>query len=86
MNADDINDIRDIFRDALLDWDVPVSVQVVDENSVEVKFTLWGTFISGDFYLEKGQWSDGNDCPHFLDGETTVWQWIAMKLHEKIKP
>lgn len=83
MTADQINDLRDTFRSAMLDWDVPVSVKVEDDYA-EVSFTLWRTKFEGSFWLEKDQWSDGEDCPHHITDHTAVWQWIAMQLHNKL--
>ncbi len=77
MTADQINALRDIFRVAMLNWDVPVSVTIV-------RFTLWGTKLDGWFNLKKGQWSDGNDCPHYITNSESVWQWIAMELHNQL--
>lgn len=83
MSADQINELRDTFRRAMLDWDVSVSIQVIDETWVDLAFILWGTSIEGSFYLDGDQWSD-EDCPHYITNSTTAWQWIAMKLHNKL--
>ncbi len=83
MTADQINALRDTFRVAMLDWDVPVSVTIEDDYAI-VRFTLWGTKLEGWFNLEKGQWSDGNDCPHYITNSESVWQWIAMDLHNQL--
>lgn len=84
MNADQINELKDTFRRAMLDWDVAVSVTIFDEDYADVSFKLWGTDIEGCFRLEKNKWVVGHDCPHYITNSTTAWQWIAMKLHEKL--
>jgi hypothetical protein len=84
MSADRINTLRDTFRVAMLDWDVPVSV-TIEDDCASVCFTLWGTKLEGSFeHLEDDEWSDGNDCPHYIKNTESVWQWIAMKLHDKL--
>ena len=83
MSADQINELRDSFRRAMLDWDVPVSVNVADDYA-DVSFTLWGTKLEGCFYLDKGKWSNNHDCPHYITNRESVWQWIAMQLHDKL--
>ena len=83
MSADQINELRDTFRAAMLDWDVPVSVTIEDDTA-NVSFELWRTKFEGGFCLEKGRWSNGEDCPHYITNSESVWQWIAMKLHDKL--
>jgi hypothetical protein len=83
MTADQINELRDNFRVALLDWDVPVSVTIEDDYAI-VRFTLWGTKIEGWFQRHKNQWITNPDCPHAITGSTSVWQWIATHLHERL--
>lgn len=83
MTADQINDLRDTFRSAMLDWDVPVSVKAGDDYA-NVTFTLWGTEFEGCFHLDHGKWNDNYDCPHYIERPSHVWIWIAMKLHEKL--
>lgn len=83
MTADQINELRDEFRRAMLDWDVPVGV-TIDDDTANVSFELWGVKIEGGFYLDSGKWNDGGDCPHVISDKLTAWQWIAMQLHEKL--
>ena len=83
MSADQINKLRDTFRSAMLDWDVAVSV-TLDDDTANVSFELWLTKIEGSFYLEKGQWTNDHDCPHYITNKESVWQWIAMQLHYKL--
>ena len=52
MSADQINELRDSFRRAMLDWDVPVSVNVADDYA-DVSFPLWGTKFEGCFHLKQ---------------------------------
>jgi hypothetical protein len=85
MTSDEINDLRDIFRSAMIDWDVSISVKVEDENSINISFEIWTHRIEGGFKLYKDRWSDGQDCPHYIDDFESVWIWIAMKLSDKIK-
>lgn len=81
--ADQINNLRDSFRRAMLDWDVVVSVKIEDLYA-DVDFHLWGTRFEGTFTIIKNTWATLSDCPHEIKGSISVWQWIAMKLHEKI--
>lgn len=83
MSADQINNLRDTFRVAMLDWDVPVSVTIEDDTA-NVSFELWLTKFEGSFYHEKGKWANSHDCPHYITNGESVWQWIAMQLHEKL--
>lgn len=84
MSADQINELRDTFRVAMLGWDVPVSV-TIEDNTANVTFELWGTKFEGSFeHMEDNEWSDGNDCPHYIKDSESVWQWIAMQLHDKL--
>jgi hypothetical protein len=83
MSADQINELRDTFRVAMLNWDVLVSITAEDDTA-SVSFELWTTKFEGSFYLEKGQWTNGHDCPHFITDSESVWQWIAMQLHNKL--
>lgn len=81
MNSDQINTLRDIFRVALLDWDVPVSVTIEHDHAI-VRFTLWGTELEGWFSLDHGKWQYNPDCPHYITNSLSAWQWIAMELHQ----
>lgn len=83
MNADQINELRDLFRRSMLDWDVSVSVKVMDVI-VYVSFDLWQTRLEGSFYLSDNQWAENFDCPHYITNRESVWQWIAMQLHAKL--
>lgn len=83
MSADDINLLRETFAGAMIDWDVPVSVKVI-EGCAEVSFKLWGAKFEGEFYFNSGTWDDGCDCPHQITNYESVWQWIAMKFHDKL--
>lgn len=83
MDADQINSLRETFRRAMLDWDVPISV-VLEDDYANVSFELWGKSLSGTFDLENGIWQTLGDCPHSIDSLTSVWQWIAMQFHKQI--
>lgn len=83
MTADQINELRDTFRLAVIDWDVPVSV-TIEHDCVNVAFELWGTKFEGDFYLAGEKWSNNHDYPHYTTNGESVWQWIAMQLHDKL--
>lgn len=83
MTSDQINELRDTFCRAMLDWDVPVSV-TVDDDAANVSFELWRTKIEGCLYLNEVVWTDGEDCPHLITDSESVWQWIAMQLHDKL--
>jgi hypothetical protein len=85
MKIEQINELRDTFRSAMLNWDVPVSL-TIEDDAANVSFELWQTKFEGGFYLEKGQWSNGHDCPYFITDSESVWQWIAMHLHDKLTP
>lgn len=69
----------------MLDWDVLVSVSI-EEDYAEVSFILWGIKLEGCFYLDGDKWNNNHDCPHYITGNTSVWQWIAMELHKKLTP
>lgn len=84
MTSDQINELRDTFRVAMLNWDVPVSITVADEEMVYVTFELWKVKYDGSFYLSDGQWTNDFDCPHYITNGESVWQWIAMQLHDKL--
>ena len=82
MTINQINALRDTFRAAMLDWDVPVSITIEDDTA-NVSFKLWRTKFEGNFnHVENDKWSDGNDCPHYIENSESVWQWIAMQLHD----
>jgi len=83
MTLDQINELRDTFRVAMLDWDVPVSV-TIDEDEATVSFELWLIKFEGSFFLHDGKWTNDHDCPHFITNQVSVWHWIAMKLHNKL--
>ncbi len=83
MTSDQINELRDTFRVAMLDWDVPVSV-TIDDDTANVTFELWMTKFEGSFFPHHGKWANNHDCPHFITSRESVWQWIAMKLHDKL--
>ncbi len=83
MTSDQINDLRDTFRRAMLDWDVPVSANFTDDE-IDITFELWSTKFEGSFYCSDGKWTNGHDCPHFITNRESVWQWIAMQLHDKL--
>lgn len=84
MTSDQINELRHKFRSAMLDWDVSVSV-IIDNDLANVSFELWETQFKGGFYwLEDDEWSDGEDCPHYITDSESVWQWIAMQLYDKL--
>ena len=80
-----INNLRDLFRCALLDWDVPVSVKYCAEDELyTVRFILWGHTIEGEFTADsEDEWETLDDCPHRLEDSISVWQWVAMKLADK---
>jgi hypothetical protein len=84
MTSDQINDLHDTFRSAMLDWDVSVSAKVADENHIDISFELWAHKLEGSFELIKDKWSDGQDCPHYIGDCESVWIWIAMQLSNKI--
>jgi len=83
MNIEQINELRDTFRVAMLNWDVPVSI-TIEDDAANVSFELWTTKFEGSFYLEKGQWTNGHDYPHYITDSMSVWQWIVMQLHKKL--
>ncbi len=85
MTSDQINELRDTFRVAMLDWDVPVSVifDTEDETAV-VSFELWGTKFEDTLALVGREWQTLGDCPHVISDKLTAWQWIAMQLHNKL--
>lgn len=85
MSADQINELRDTFRVAMLGWDVPVSV-TIEDDAANVAFELWGTKFEGSFYLTPtgDEWKTSDDCPHYITNGESAWQWIAMKLHDKL--
>ena len=86
MNTSDtINNLRDLFRSALIDWDVPVSVKYCDQDELyTVRFTLWGHTLEEEFAADSEQsWETLDDCPHRLTDLISVWQWVAMKLADK---
>lgn len=84
MTSDQINELRDTFRVALMGWDVPVSAKTVDTDTIDISFELWLTKFEGCFSIHSGEWSDGEDCPHYITNGESVWQWIAMQLHNKL--
>jgi len=85
LDADQINSLRDAFRVAMLDWDVPVSVVFdAEDKTADVSFDLWGTKFKGTFALVGREWQTLGDCPHVISDRLAAWQWIAMKLHEKL--
>lgn len=67
----------------MLDWEVPVSVVVINDLA-NVSFNLWGTEFKGGFHLLKDEWVDSKDFPHYITDSQSVWQWIAMQLHGKL--
>jgi hypothetical protein len=83
MNIEQINELRDTFRAAMLNWDVPVSAKVSGDE-IDISFELWRVKFEGSFSLEKGQWNNGYDCPHYITDHESVWQWIAMHLYDKL--
>jgi hypothetical protein len=83
MNIEQINELRDTFRSAMLNWDVSVTI-TAEDDAANVSFELWLTKFDGSFYLEKGQWTNDHDCPHYITDHKSVWQWIAMRLHSKL--
>lgn len=83
MSADQINELRDTFRVAMMDWDVPVSVKIIDDMA-KVSFELWRTQFQGSFYVVGEQWQTADDCPHSITNGESVWQWISMQLYDKL--
>jgi hypothetical protein len=83
MSADQINELRDTFRVALMLWDVPVSV-TIEDDAANVTFELWLTKFEGTFYPKGDEWKTSDDCPHYITNGESVWQWIAMQLHDKL--
>ena len=84
MTIEQINDLRNTFRVAMLDLDVPVYVEFNDECA-DVSFELWGSDLSGSFQLDQNnEWGTLDDFPHTIDGGVAVWQWIAMQFHKMI--
>jgi hypothetical protein len=83
MTSDQINELRDTFSTALLDWGVQVSVKIEDD-AANVSFELWSTKFEASLFLHDGRWTNDYDCPHFVEDSESVWQWIAMHLHDKL--
>jgi len=84
MTLEQINDLRETFRRSMLDWDVPVSVEIND-GYADLSFELWGNKLSGSFQLDdRCQFETLDDCPHTINGAVAAWQWIAMQLHKMI--
>lgn len=66
MTADQINELRDTFRVAMMDWDVPVSVKI-DDDYAEVSFELWRTKFEASFCLHNDTWQTLDDCAHGMN-------------------
>jgi len=84
MKQDDINLLEELFHDAMMDWDVNPIVSRADEDTACISFELWGTLFEGDFIMSHGHIVTPDDCPHRIDNHESVWQWIAMQLHDKL--
>ena len=85
MNYNQLTKIRDLFKDALLDWDVPVEVNTTEDETVIVSFTLWMHDFEIELQLTESGWrnyDDDLDWP--VTTELEVWRLLAANLSNRI--
>ena len=85
MNYNQLTKIRDLFKDALLDWDVPVEVNTTEDETAIVSFNLWMHDFEIELELTQNGWRhyDG-DLPWPVTTQLEVWRLIAANLSNRI--
>jgi hypothetical protein len=85
VNYNQLTTIRDLFKDTLLDWGVPVEVNTTDDQAAIVSFTLW----MHDFEIELQPTENGwrnydDDLPWPVTTQLEVWRLLAANLSNRI--
>lgn len=85
MNYTQLTKIRDLFKDTLLDWDVPVEVNTAEDETAIVSFTLWMHDFEIELELtEKGWRNYDDDLPWPVTTELELWRLLAANLSNRI--
>jgi hypothetical protein len=85
VNYNQLTTIRDLFKGALLDWDVPVEVNTTEDQTAIVSFTLWMHDFEVELQLTENGWRNYDE--YLLWPATTeleVWRLIAANLSNRI--
>ena len=85
MNYNQLTKILDLFKDALLDWDVPVEANTTEDETAIVSFTLWMHDFEIELQLAENGWrnyDDDLDWP--VTTELEVWRLLAANLSNRI--
>ena len=85
MNYNQLTKIRDLFKDALLDWDVPVEVNTTEDETATVSFNLWRHDFEIELQLTENGWRNHDDALFWpVTTELEVWRLIAASLSNRI--
>jgi hypothetical protein len=85
MNYNQLTKIRDLFKDTLLDWDVPVEVNTTEDETVAVSFTLWMHDFEIELELTENGWRNYDDALFWpVTTELEVWRLLAANLSNRI--
>ena len=85
MNYTQLTKIRDLFKDTLLDWDVPVEVNTTENETAIVSFNLWRHDFEIELrHTEKGWRNYDDDLPWPVTTQLEVWRLLAANLSNRI--
>ena len=82
-------ELQDLFRYAMLDWDVAVKVKRgCEPEYADVSFELWATKFEMEFAWNKLDecWQTIDDCQRQIYDCEDVWIQIAANLHDRLTP
>jgi hypothetical protein len=88
MNQYHLDDLQQLLKSSMSDWDVAVEVNrsaSEPDYYADVKFTIWDIKIDDELELRGGIWQTVSDCPLRVDSPKEVWIYIASKFHDKIQ-
>ena len=85
MNYNQLTTIRDLFKDTLLDWVVPVEVNTTEDETAIVSFTLWMHDFEIELQLTDNGWRNyDDDLPWPVTTQLEVWRLLAASLSNRI--
>jgi hypothetical protein len=85
VNYNQLTTIRDLFKDTLLDWVVPVEVNTTEDETAIVSFTLWMHDFEIELQLTDNGWRNyDDDLPWPVTTQLEVWRLLAASLSNRI--